>query len=72
LRLTPLFNRRPKRPLARRVDREIFQHEGVVNHVLSMGLLVICVILFLLAAKFVTSTFFLLMVTITTISYRRG
>jgi hypothetical protein len=54
---------------------------AVVNHVLSVGLLVICLVLFLLAPPFVTSTFFLLIVmvaldvvagfTITTISARR-
>lgn len=54
---------------------------AVVNHVLSVGLLIICLMLFLLAGAFVTSTFFLLMVmialdaiagfTITTISARR-
>jgi hypothetical protein len=54
---------------------------AVVNHVLSVGLLIICLMLFLLAPGFVTSTFFLLMVMIvldaiagfmiTTISARR-
>lgn len=53
----------------------------VVNHVFSMGLLIVCLMLFLLAPAFVTSTFFLLMAmaaldvvagfTITTISARR-
>ena len=54
---------------------------AVVNHVLSVGLLIICLVLFLLAGAFVTSTFFFLIVmialdaiagfTITTISARR-
>jgi hypothetical protein len=33
----------------------------VFNHGLSMGVLIICLLLFLLAERFVTSTFFLLM-----------
>lgn len=54
---------------------------AVVNHVLSVGLLIMCLVLFLLTGAFVTSTFFFLMVmivldaiagfTITTISARR-
>jgi hypothetical protein len=54
---------------------------AVVNHVLSVSLLVICLVLFLLTPAFATSTFFLLIVmmvldvvagfTITTISARR-
>jgi hypothetical protein len=54
---------------------------AVVNHVFSMGLLIGCLMLFLMAPAFVTSTFFLLMAmaaldviagfTITTISARR-
>jgi hypothetical protein len=54
---------------------------AVVNHMFSMGLLVICLVLFLLASPFVTSAFFLLLAmtaldviagfTISTISARR-
>lgn len=54
---------------------------AVVNHMFSMGLLVVCIVLFLLAPPFVTSTFFLLLAmtaldvvagfTISTISARR-
>jgi hypothetical protein len=54
---------------------------AVVNHMLSVALLIICLLLFLFGPAFVTSTFFLLMAmsaldivagfTITTISARR-
>jgi hypothetical protein len=35
---------------------------AIINHALSMGLFVLCLLLFLLLPSFATSTFFLIMV----------
>jgi O-antigen ligase len=38
------------------------QKVAIINHALSMGLFVLCLLLFLLLPSFATSTFFLIMV----------